>query len=328
LDLAKATGFSIGSISRAFNNSPNIKSESKERILEAARQLGYRPHSGARTIKLGRTGRWGLLLPSFENPYYAKLLDAFDLEARRRGASVQLGLSHHQYETAHRIVKYWGNEETDGIIADIRGIDQATAALMRERRIPTVFLHGRPSPHFDVLEINRTEATQRALKTLAELGHRQVAYVGIPNPSALVDTSFLVWKEWMQSRGETNFESLVFFVKNGREGGKEAWAALQQLPQRPTAVFCCNDIMACGLALAASKDGIRLPQDLSLIGADDIEQGQRLGLSTMRMDYSALAAMGLDLLESQRLGMEGRLSRVGLVDTEFVLRDSVGPSSR
>jgi DNA-binding LacI/PurR family transcriptional regulator len=292
-DLERITGFSTGTISRAFNQSNRINAATRELILQKAREIGYAPHSGARSLIQGRTRRWGLLLPNLLNPRYAEMMDQLDLEARRRGTTLVLGLSRYDAEKEAELAFHWGSGETDGIISDacVDVFDQ-----LRNRKFPIVFLFGRPSENFDMVGIGTEKSCAELMERCIKLGHRDIGFASPDYLHCRLHTSYLTYIKLMKEHGLHTDESLQFFGTHDYSVGQEAWAYWRNRPKRPTAVICFNDAVACGLIQSAQNDGCRVPEDLSVIGADDIPAASFFGLTTIRTDPAEIAKAAFSLL--------------------------------
>jgi DNA-binding LacI/PurR family transcriptional regulator len=327
-DVARMTGFSRGSVSRAFNNSPFINASTRERILEAAREIGYQPHSGSRLVKSSRIRRWGILLPNLSNPYYAKLFEAFDLEARCREAYLQLGLFHEDLQVVDVLVNLWSAGEVDGFVVDSSAGSAALLAKVVERGMPVLFLHGRPSSKFDWMWTDRTLSIKHALGTLQRFGHRKVAYVGVDWAGAERKSPwFQTWHEWFRENGGVDPEPYCCFVSKTGAGGMEAWSHFTAAGVRPTAVLAFNDNIACGIISAAKAEGLEVPRDLSVVGSDDLEEGRRIGLATMRPDLREAATLALKQLEMRRVSPNLPPATIR-VESQFLMRDSIAPAPR
>lgn len=327
-DVVRLSGFSRGSVSRAFNNSPFINDATREKIMEVARQIGYQPHAGARLIRSGMTRRWGILLPSFANPYYAMLFEAFDIEARIRGTFLQLGLFHYDASVTEVLVGLWSAGEVDGLIADCGVESPELMSKVIERGIPMIYVHSRPSASFDYVYFDRELPTKYAMETFQRFGHEKVAYVGILGThTERLALSYRVWLEWFKKYGKGDPENYCCFVSNSGDGGVEAWHQFQARGLRPTAVLAYNDSIACGILQSARSSGLRVPEDLSVVGSDDIEEGRRCGLCTMRPDVRSAATSALKQLEMRRQGDNSGAAAIR-IESHFVMRDSIGPAKR
>ena len=322
-DLERITGFSTGTISRAFNQSTRINADTRDLILKKAREIGYSPHSGARSLIQGRTRRWGLLLPNLLNPRYSEIMDRLDLEARRHSTLLLLGLSRYDAAIEAELALHWASGETDGIISDAC-VDGAVFEQLRHRKFPLVFLFGRPSENFDEVGIDIAGCCAELLERCVRLGHRHIGYVSPEFTHSRLYNSYLAYKRVLQEAGLSLEPSYEFFGSIDYSAGAEAWAYWRSKKKRPTAVLCFNDAVACGLIQAASVDGCRVPQDMSVIGADDIPAASIYNLTTIRVDPMEIAREAFDLLTRPR----SRTAEARIVHASIIERSSIAEPPR
>lgn len=323
LDLEKATGFSRGTISRAFNNRSEVSAKSREIIVRKAKEIGYVPNPRARSLSLGTTGRWGLLLPHLRNPFHADLMECLDVEAQRRHTLLLVGLSHHDHDHEMRLMHHWASGETDGIIIAqlIQNIDPQVFELIRSGQFPAVFLYGRPSSECDMVRTETTISYERAMNHLLNSGHQRIAYLGLDYCGDPIN--FVVYKKILAEAQIPLDQRLIRFCSNDSVSVSHALAEWLDLENPPTAVLCFNDIVACWLIHMGRSRGLRIPEDLSIIGGDDIAEAGRIGLTTIRTDASLIAQGVFDLLDHPR--KEGEPGRVCSVLSDMITRDTVAP---
>ena len=322
-DLVEHTGISRGTISRAFNNQPGINARTREKVLSAARKIGYQPHNGARMMKLNRKGRWGLLLPHLANPYYSELVEAINREARTRRTTLLVGLA--QADEALEVLEQWMAGEVDGIIIDQSYYRHSPEYFerLREQNVPLVFLHGQPIPGFDFLRYSLYDNCLRNLNHLDALGHVRLAYVGQDFPKCRETGRYRAYAAFHEAKGSPIDAELVAFGEDGHRGGIAAWQHFSRLAQPPTAVVCADDIIACGVMHAARAQGLQIPRDLSVTGVDNIAEAERGALTTIHTNREETGRMVLDLLE-RRLNDPALPPEVAVIPSSLILRDSVG----
>jgi DNA-binding LacI/PurR family transcriptional regulator len=322
-DLEKISGFSRSTISRAFNPGSVIRESTREQIMKVAQEIGYSPHAGARTIRSKRMNRWGLLVPHLQNPYYADLVEACDQEARRRGTTLVLGLSHYDSVLINDLLRRWAGGETDGLILDSPRWEENGALMekLRERHVPIVCLHFAP-PSYHLIKKWLEASFRLAMQQLLELGHRRIAYLGQAHETAFETDGYLAYRTALYEHGIPLQPDYLYFGSYGRKGGVEAWQKWRGLAARPTAVLAFNDVMACGLWRAAQLDGYVIPRDLSIIGNDDISEASQTGLSTIRHDQEAFVREIFDVLEAVRLQPD-LPTQIRRLPTDLVSRRSV-----
>lgn len=316
-------GVSRGTISRAFNDNPNhrINSRTKERVLRKAKEIGYFPNIGARAMLSGRSARWGLLLPNLQNPRQVELLDHLELEAQKRSTMLYLGLGRNNQAIEERIITNWSSGEVDGIIAN-SSTNAAVFEPLRKRGFPVVFLYWRPSPKFHVVDVETMNNYMALMERMFAAGHRRIGYAGVDFPRARMNPSFLAYSRVLRSHSLDVDESLVMLGTRDYTAGAEAWNRWRKHSQRPSAILCFNDIVACNLIESAKADGIRVPEDLSITGGDDIAEAANYHLTTIRIDPAQMAGNVFELLEKDG-GQRGESRIVGSV---IVDRGSIGPA--
>jgi len=322
-DLVDYTGISRGTISRAFNNQSGIKPATKEIILLAAREIGYIPHGGARMMKLGRTNRWGVLVPHLHNPYYAELIEMLNCEAEKIGITLLIGISNNDKKREAELILQWTAGETDGLILDQSHFHDNPPLFeqLKARGIAMVFLHGNPIPGFDFLRYELFESACRVMTHYKALGHTRIAYTAQKFSGCQSTSRFKAYEKHMGARGKRLDESLVYFGEDGCEGGRNAFRKWSSFREPPTAVFCGDDIIACGVMHAARTAGWSIPNDLSISGVDDIAESARSGLTTIRTSRADAAKAICELLELRREDFD-RPPEVRTIPSELILRDS------
>lgn len=323
-DLVKHTGISRGTISRAFNNQAGIKSATKEKILRAAREIGYIPHNGARMMKLGRTKRWGILVPHLHNPYYAELVEALNQEAGKKGITLLVGISNNDKERESELILQWTAGETDALILDQSHFydNPAIFEQLKARGIAMIFLHGEPIPGFDFLRYELFESVSRVMTHYEEMGHLRIGYTAQNFQGCRNTARFRAYAKNRTAKGRKLDESLIYFGDDGAEGGRNAFRKWAALAEPPTAVVCGDDIIACGMMHAARLAGWSIPKDLSVAGVDDIAESSRVGLTTIKTSRFETAKAICEVLESRREDFE-RPPEVRLIPSELILRNSI-----
>lgn len=325
-DLEKVTGVSRGTISRAFNNSTTIKAATREMVLKKAAEIGYSPHPGARTMKFGRTAHWGLLMPHLKNPWYAELTEALDREARQKETMLLLGLTHYDAALESKFVRYWASGEADGIIIDSTdsSANYDIYAKIQARGFPLVFIHGSPKGEFDFVHGTGVEEYERLLKHIYDAGHRRIGFVSKGYKHVRDTIAFIAYADFLKSHGIQIREDYLHFADHEELAGEEAWRKWRHWEDRPTAVVCTADIIACSLIREVRAEGKRFPQDLSVVGLGDIPEAARLGLTTIQSDPRSFAKATFELLQRPRLGPHPLLE-TRTISSRLILRDSVVP---
>lgn len=323
-DLVDYTGISRGTISRAFNNQAGIKAATKEKILRAAQDIGYLPHNGARMMKLGRTNRWGFLIPHLHNPYYAELVESLNNEAAKSGITLLIGISNNDKRREAELILQWSAGETDALILDQSHYRDNPAIFeqLKARGIAMVFLHGTPISGYDFVRYELLDSVSRLMTHYEELGHTRIAYTAQNFPRCKETSRFKAYAKNRTAGRKKLDESLIFFGEDGAEGGRNAFRKWSSLREPPTAVICGDDIIACGVMHAARLAGWSIPRDLSVAGVDDIAESARSGLTTIKTSRVDSAKAICELLELRREDFD-RAPEVRSIPSELILRSSV-----
>ena len=267
-DVAARAGVSQPTVSLVLGGHPRarVATETRERIMAAAAELGYRPNVIARGLARRRSYAIGLLVPDLRNPFYAEIVSGAERVAAQEGYAVllcdasEVGPHRHLETLRERLV--------DGIILDAVGASELGEAALEGLNV--VFID-EPSSRVPFVASDATGAGRIAAQHLAALGHRRVGYMG---PAADVYAFRMRERGFVQAMravGATFESDRVRRAPATVAGGMAAMRAMLALPKRPTAVFCANDLMAVGALKACAAAGVQVPRDLSVVGCDDIE---------------------------------------------------------
>ena len=300
-DVAARAGVSVKTVSNVVNNTGRVTPATRRRVQEAVEALGYRPNLSARNLRRGRTGVISLALPELAAPYFAELAEAFIRAAEPRSLTVLIDQTDGRLERERLTSEGRRLHESDGLVFSPLAMTAEDLAR-RTDDTPLVLLgeHAVGSPHDHVIVDNRAAAAQ-AVHHLFSLGRRRVAVIGAQH-SGPRDTSELRLAGYRQALAETGVPYDPALVADvtwfHRADGARAMRRLLDLPEPPDAVFCFNDLLALGAIRCAHEQGLRVPDDIAVIGFDDIEEGRfsTPTLSTIAPDRRQIAETALDLL--------------------------------
>lgn len=326
--LSAHLGLSAAAISRVLNGAPaarSIPQTTQNRILAAARELNYRPNVLARSLRRGRSMTLGVLVPELSDGYSAMVLSGLEQALMQAGYFFFLISHHHRGDLIERAQTMLTERAVDGIVA----ID---TALQRHLHIPTVTISC-PDEHEGITNIvlNHRRAAELAIGYLAGLGHRQIAYIkGQPFSS---DTEAR-WSSICEAAQKLRLpmDPSLTTQLDGQEANHEpGYFAAQRLLAcgKPfSALFAFNDISAIGAVRALREAGLQVPQDVSVVGFDDIQSAayQNPGLTTVRQPLHTMGVLAAETLVRQiDEGSAQQHSKVIKVDPELVVRESSCP---
>ncbi|MCK2219006.1 LacI family transcriptional regulator [Actinomadura sp. ATCC 31491] len=328
-DVAKRANVSIRTVSNVVNGYAPVSAELKARVQAALDELDYRPNLIARNLKQGRTGMIALVVPELDVPYFAELARQVITAARAHGYVVMVDQTDGDGERERELL---GRDSRatmfDGLLLSPLTI---TADELRARgnRIPVVLLGEHiGGGGFHHVAIDNVAAAREATAHLLGLGRRRVAAIG-DQPYATGETAQLRTAGYRQAHARAGLEVderlIVPTPRFHRALGAEAMEGLLALPEPPDAVFCYNDLLAMGAMRALTRAGRRVPDDVAVVGVDDIEEGQ----------YStpALTTVAPDKGEIARRAVEALLGLIGgspapphdiVIPHRLIVRESTG----
>jgi DNA-binding LacI/PurR family transcriptional regulator len=309
-DVARASGVSTATVSRALRGLPNVSAPTREAVLAIAEQLGYVASSNASGLATGRTLAMGVVVPNVSRWFYATVLEGIDAELRRVGYDTilfNLGLRGEDRERVfHRSIL---RKRTDAVIALCLDFTPSEREQLASLGHPTIVVGG-PVPGLRHVGIDELEVARQATEHLIALGHRRIGHLaGAPERGlnkrvpqrrrrgfelAMAGAGLAIEPDWV--------ELSDFDISGGRA------AALRTLAgtRRPTALFAASDEIAIGAMLAARELGIDVPGELSVIGIDNHALAETFGLTTIGQDAVGQGRLAAQLMLEELAGAEPR----------------------
>jgi len=316
---------SIATVSRALNQVSTVDPKLKKRVLKAANEVGYVPNTQARALVSGRSYLLGILISDITNPFFPELIDGFEKKAVELGYEVLIGSADDDFRQIDSCVQRMLQRKVDGVAIMTFGMEEPLIERLAAKGIPMTFIDEAPSETSAIsIKIDYDAGINEAVQHLAVLGHRRIAFIsGSSSIHSARErrTSFL---RATKSIGLIPAPTHLVESDHTVEGGIRATEGLLSSAERPTAIVCSNDLTALGVMHAAFANGLRIPDDLSLIGFDDISISRHLlpPLTTVHLSRTELASVAI---ESLRDRIEGRLRpsrQMGPIVTKLVVRQS------
>jgi DNA-binding LacI/PurR family transcriptional regulator len=272
-DIAKAAGVSHPTVSRALSDSPLISEETKARIQRLAQEMGYSPNALARGLVTRQTYSVGVVVTTIADPFVAEIVQGIEATAHDYGYTVILCNSESTPEREIAAVEMLHAKRVDGVIVTASRVGALYLEYLEQIGGPIVLInnHNEESGRYTFsVSVDNRHGGRLAAEHLAQLGHRRIAYVAGPaNHSSDLDR--LAGYRQALVEGGIEPDPALIVPGNGRpDGGEAALQAILALDPRPTAVFCYNDMTAIGLIHAAQQAGLSIPQDVAVVGFDDI----------------------------------------------------------
>lgn len=336
-EVAAAAGVSPRTVSNVVSGSPLVAPATRERVQRAVDALGYRPNAAARTLRRGRTGLVALVVPEIESPYFGEVAALLSAEAGRRGWTLLVEASGGDAERERALLTGGRTLDVDGVIASPWALPPAEAAA-RTGAAPLVLLGERSAEGLaDHVAVDNAAAAAEATAHLLAAGRRRVAAVGL-QPHLANETARLRqvgYRRALAAAGHWPEEELEVPTRRlHRADGERAATALLAAAQPPDALFCFTDQLALGALRALHVRGVRVPDDVAVVGFDDVEDGRYAtpSLTTVSPDKRAIAAEAVRCL-AERIAARGTAGagadeppvRDVVVPHRLVVRESSGP---
>jgi len=302
-DIARHAAVSVMTVSKALRDAPDVSAATKARIKLLAQQMGYVPDSSAQGLRTKTTKLFGLVIPSITNPIYARIVFAIEERAHDLGYDVLLGHSLNKPEREEHCIRHFLSRRVDGLFISPVYRFEAEARIYQEilaRNTPTVLL-GSPAPfckNFPSVEIDELIASYNVTQHLLKLGHKRIAYFTGPPVAPWAHERFNGYRRALREAGLDVDDKLVFQSGNTIEDGTNA--ALQMLNEgcKATAVQAVSDLVAIGCADALLSQGLKIPEDISVVGFGNILTSAhfRVPLTTVRQPKFRLGIAAVEMM--------------------------------
>jgi LacI family transcriptional regulator len=326
-ELAKLAGVSSATVSRVINGSNLVRPNTAERVRKVIDELKFVPNGSATTLKHGRSSSYGLIIPDITNPFFPEFIRSFEsiLVSKKQDmlmATTDLHASRMQ-QTIHRMLV----RQVDGVALLASEIETGPIETLIRNRVPLVTMDRRVvGPGLSDVSVHYLSGMAHAIEHLAKLRHQKIAYIGGSAGLTISDHREQAFKKSMQKAG---LKVNPRFIRAGNyriSGGESAMMELLQLPERPTAVIGANDLTAIGALRVLHRDNLSVPDDMSIVGFDDIELCDVFSppLTTIRLPRHELAETFVMALESAGHDPHA-IGKQYSVKTSLVLRNSTGP---
>ncbi|CAM5358899.1 LacI family transcriptional regulator OS=Streptomyces tendae OX=1932 GN=GUR47_08725 PE=4 SV=1 [Streptomyces tendae] len=324
-DVARLAGVSQPTVSRALRDDPRVSSATREKVKEAARALNYVPSEVGRSLSTRSTRRIGVIVTDLTNPFYPHVVAPLHDELGRLGYRMMLLTERSDEAVAQEELL---DQSLDGVVLATATTDSRLPARLDRRDMPYVFLNRDTGRAGDYASVVDNEGGGRLVaRELAALGHRRIAGIfGAANTTTGRERE-LGFRLALADEGIGLPEERVVRGPFEYETGYEALSFLLDAAQRPTAVFCGNDVVAVGVLNAARAAGLSVPGDLTVVGFDDLPMAswEVLRLTTVRHDLAELARQAARLLVRRIAGRADPAGERLVLPTEFVPRGTHGP---
>jgi LacI family transcriptional regulator len=327
--VAKRAGVSTATVSRVLNNVSVVKNSTRVRVMKAVTELNYHPNLHARTLAGGKSRTLGMIASNLENPFFFDIFRTLESEAHASGYEVVVANTDYQPEQLVRSIRLMIGRRVAGLAVVVSEMHPDLIRELTDSNIPTVFYDvGTPTRNISNIRVNYRRGIERVVEYLHDLGHNRLAFIGHHStlgPTSERERGFIE----TVSRYAPATQWRTVTDQDGLEGGRRAARELLSGGIQPTAIICVNDLMAVGVLRELREHGLRVPDDVSVTGFDNIKLSEFCYplLTTVHIPREQIGRLAFEMLapESAKTKLPGRDI---LIDPELVLRESTGPAPK
>lgn len=329
LQVAKRAGVSTATVSRVINGYPRVSQRTVARVRKAVEETNYVPNPSARSLRVGRTRLFGLIVSDVNNPFFPELISAFEALAGAHGIGVIFTHTNYELERLDSCIRRMIEQKVDAIAIMTSEMDERSLRGAVKLGVPIVLMNQRQlADQYPNVLVEYATGYREALEHLLFLGHRDFGFIAGPPQLSSAQGRKAAFNTALRAHGVQVRPQCVVTGDMRVEGGRAAMLDLLKRSPRPTAVLAANDLMAVGALQAAHERGVRVPDDISLIGFDDLPVASMVypPLSTIRHPRRELAARAFALL--QHALQEGKALPEVILHPHLVLRESTAPPAK
>lgn len=323
-DIARQANVSTTTVSRVINNKPDVSDSTKEKIQKIINKNNYQPNNIARGLVLKKTKTIGLIIPDISNPFFPEIIKGVEHKTKDYGYSVIICDTENQIKQEKSSIDLLINNRVDGIIMSLSSESVMDLNTIKKSNLSIVQLDRNiPELKYPMVSVDNKLSAYKATEYLINLGHKKVGHVtGDLNTKPAIDRL----KGYKEALKDNNINFIDKLVINGNYSKKSGYTAMKKMlkNENPTAVFFANDLMALGAYEVLDENELKIPDDISIIGHDDIDVSSLVQpkLTTMRQPKNKLGKIAakilLDLIENNKEFHEDVV-----LNTELVERQSV-----
>lgn len=330
-DIAKRAGVSHSTVSRALRMNNLVSDETARQIRQVAQEMGYRPSAVARSLKTKRTQVLGVIVSSISDPFFSEILNGIEVSAQARGYSLFIAASQHDPIKERQIVQTMMEQRTDGVIICSSSFSPEHGRQLLSYGFPVVVVNHQGSEGFNYsIYHDDVDGSSQITQHLISLGHKRIAYLGNSQSGKTTQDRLQGFLDAMEKADLEVPESYIHHVAGGEPSlGAESVEYFARLTPGPTAIVCFNDMLAIGVLKGCQLAGLRVPEDLSVTGFDNITFSAFTSPSLTTIDQPKFsigqeaAQLLLDLLQA----VDGTIPdtpNVKVLQGKLLVRESTG----
>lgn len=329
-DIAKEASVSPATVSRVLTGNAKVRPQTMRKIVDVIEKYNFRPNSLARSLLHKQSKTIGFILPDINHPFFSTLVQKSEAHALELGYTSFLCNTMNSSENESKYLQSLVEKQVDGIIylggrINDTDTEQKYADEMKKvmERIPVVFVNGQMTGvDAHIVRTDEESGIEKLVELLVNLNHKKIGFLGGIEGISSTDVKKNTFVKMMNNKGLDVNKDWVFGNGFSIESGEEVAAQLLYLKERPTAVICANDFVAIGVIKVLTKFGLKVPDDVSVVGFDDIYLAEHFppGITTVSQNYDLLGETAINVLVD--LINESDAERETVVPTSLILRDS------
>jgi DNA-binding LacI/PurR family transcriptional regulator len=324
--VAKRAGVSSATVSRVLNSVSIVKNSTRARVMRAAQELNYHPNLHARTLARGNSRTLGIIISNMENPFFFDIFQVLESCARARGYEAVVANTGYRSEQLVASVGLMIGLRVAGLAAIVSEMDADLIRMINDSRTPCVFYDvGTPSRNITNVRVDYRKGIERTVEYLHALGHERIAFIGHHASLGPINERRTAFLDAV-SRYAPRTQAKITDGADGLEGGRQAARELLASDFQPTAIVCVNDFMAVGVMRELRSQGIRVPQEISVTGFDNIHLSEFCSpsLTTVHIPREHIGRTIFECLLPEGKKPRAKGKEI-VIDTELVVRESTGP---
>jgi LacI family transcriptional regulator len=325
--VARRARVSVATVSRAINRIPTVDPAYAQRVWDAVSELGYVPDTQARALVSGRSRMIGVIISDITNPFFPELIQSFEEEAIDSDYEILIGSTAYDSSRMSLCIDRMLQRKVDGVAVMTFGIEEPLLDRLAAQNIPLVFVDVAPKGKaMSAIQVDYGAGIEEAVRHLVELGHSKVAFIAGPKGLHSAESRKVAFLKAARDFGLRIPKAHLYVGDHTLEGGMAGLRSFLHGSEMPTAILCSNDMTAIGVLHAAAEAKLRIPEDLSVIGFDDIHIARFTipPLTTVRMSCQDLAQLAFKALRGYlEKGTMYRKEPLNL-KTKLTVRQSTG----
>ncbi len=300
-EIAELAGVSRSTVSRVVNDQPNVRDQVRERVQQVIRETGYQPHAAARSLVTRRTRIVGVIIPEavtklFTDPFFPLLLYGVTETCNAYHYYLMLSLFNGPADQGEMYRRIIGSGHLDGVIVASAHMDDPLFPKLLQDGVPFVLVGRHPDERVNYVDVDNVDGARMAVEHLIRLGHTRIATITGPLSMTHGEDRLVGYRQALEAHRLAVDKRLI--VEGDYTEGSGSMGVKRLLSASPTAIFVASDVMAIGALQALREEGLRVPEDIALVGFDDVSIASAVvpALTTVRQPIKQMGSMAADLL--------------------------------